>query len=166
MSAKTDYTYFSKWNFNHIFKDYDGSKGFLVLEPWEGGFNNIRQSLEIAVCYSFLTNRVQVLPKKYKMYLVEGDRNYSDFFNLDDIGIKTISMKKFCSQKNISPNYESIHDISDTANIKYPNSVINFEKVLVPFHFFKTRAHDRKWVKSDDLFIDSESFRVLVSNNI
>jgi len=156
MSKKTDYTYFSKWNFNHIFKDYDGSKGFLVLKPWPGGFNNIRQSLELAVCYSFLTNRVLVLPEKYNMYLVEGDRDYGDFFNLDDIGIKTISMKKFCSQKNISCDYDSIYKISDTVNIVHEDSVINFEKTPVPFSFLKNKSKYRRWLRGNDLFVDSE----------
>jgi len=152
----SDYLYYKKFNFSHIFKDYDGSKGFFVLKPWPGGFNNIRQSLELAVCYSFLTNRVLVLPEKYNIDHMIGDRDYGDFFNLDDIGVKAISMKKFCSQKNISCDYDSIYKISDTVNIVHEDIVINFEKTLVPFSFLKNKSKYRRWLRGDDLFVDSE----------
>ena len=38
--------YYDKWDFDHIFKNYDGSNGYIALEPYQGGLNNIRQSLE------------------------------------------------------------------------------------------------------------------------
>jgi hypothetical protein len=35
---RTDYIYYTKWNFSSIFKFYNGSKGYIIFRPWPGGF--------------------------------------------------------------------------------------------------------------------------------
>jgi hypothetical protein len=39
-------------------------RSFLSFEPWPGGFNNIRMSLEFAMALAIATKRTLVLPDK------------------------------------------------------------------------------------------------------
>eukprot|EP01065_Artemidia_motanka_P019237 TRINITY_DN22807_c0_g1_i2.p1 TRINITY_DN22807_c0_g1~~TRINITY_DN22807_c0_g1_i2.p1 ORF type:complete len:486 (+),score=157.04 TRINITY_DN22807_c0_g1_i2:53-1459(+) len=59
---------------------------FLTFEPWNGGWNNRRMSLEIAFALARATNRTLVLPPRLKqMNQVRGESGYEDFFSVQRI---------------------------------------------------------------------------------
>lgn len=135
---RTDYLYHLKWNFKNLFINYDGTDGYLILKPWPGGFNNIRMSLELAVCISYLTNKTLVLPPKYNMYLLKDQMGLEDFFDIDDIGIKFMQFDEFCQIKNIDNTFDAVKLISKV--ITEPDGhVLNFSKSRPNEKFTKHR---------------------------
>jgi hypothetical protein len=149
---RTDYLYHLKYNFDSIFKFYDGSKGYLIFRPWPGGFNNIRMSMEMAVCLAYLTNRTLVLTPKYSMYLLEGESSMDTFFDTSDLGIKSISFDEFCSVKNISTDWDGVRTISKVLDYDAVANVVNFERIPPPNKFLKGRSY----INDEDYFTDEE----------
>jgi len=82
-------------------------KKFVSFEPWKGGFNNIRMSLEMAAALAIGLNRTLVLPPKYNMYL-RGESSFQDYFDLDDLkrGISTVTYEEFRAIANLA-KYEA-----------------------------------------------------------
>ena len=150
---RTDYIYFLKWNFENIFKNYSGQNGYLYIKPWKGGFNNIRMSLELGVCLAYLTDRTVVLPSSYNMYLLQGEQDFADFFDTNDLGVESISVEEFCDIKGIKCAESEINSISKILDFDIVANVMNFSKVEVPVSFKKWR----KTIKSEELFDDSET---------
>jgi hypothetical protein len=149
---RTDYLYHLKYNFDSIFKFYDGSKGYLIFKPWPGGFNNIRMSMEMAVCIAYLTNRTLVLTPEYNMYLLEGESSMDTFFDTSDLGIRSISFNEFCSLKNIPNNWDEIKNISKSLNYDSVANIVNFEKINPSNKFLK----NRQIINSSDYFTNEE----------
>ncbi len=149
---RTDYLYYLKYNFDSIFKLYDGSKGYLIFKPWPGGFNNIRMSMEMAVCLAYLTNRTLVLTPKYSMYLLKGESSMDTFFDTSDLGIKSISFDEFCSLKNIPNNWDGIKTISKVLDYDAVANVVNFERIIPPRKFLKGRGY----INNEDYFTSEE----------
>ena len=141
---RTDYLYYLKWDFSDIFKNYTGNDGYVIFRPWPGGFNNIRMSLELAVCIAYLSNKTLVLPPKYKMYLLKDEFGLEDFFDVDDLGVNTISFENFCELKGIDISYDAAKSISKVLSEEFPRSVYNFEKILPSFNFTKGRGFINK----------------------
>lgn len=54
----------------------DGQARYVTFEPDEGGFNNVRASLEVMVVFALVTGRTLVVPDPYPMYLLgeKGER--------------------------------------------------------------------------------------------
>ena len=136
---RTDFLYYLKWDTSDIFKFYDGSKGYIILRPWPGGFNNIRMSLELAVCIAYLSNKTLVLPPKYKMYLLRDEFGLEDFFDIDDLGVKVMSFESFCQMKGIECSYGSVSTVAKVMNEEVPRFVLNFEQILPKWNFTKGR---------------------------
>jgi len=157
--SRTDYIYYTKWDFSSIFKFYDGSKGYIIFRPWPGGFNNIRMSLELAVCIAYLTNRKLVLTPEYNMYLLEGNSSMESFFDTSDLGIISIPFSTFCKEKGLDENYQSVKEISKVLDYDAVRHVMNFEKITPPVKFTKYRAV----LRSEDYFTNEE-FLFLESN--
>jgi GDP-D-mannose 3',5'-epimerase len=134
----TDYMYYKKWEFSHLFETYNGADGHVVFEPWEGGFNNIRMSLELAVCIAYLTNRILVFPPKYKMYLLRDIFGLEDFFDTIDLGIKTITFTEFCNSHNIEHSYTAAKSICAVSS-PHENDILNFTVESPPIEFTKGR---------------------------
>ena len=59
---------------------------YVTFEPDNGGWNNIRMSMETVLVFAYATNRIIVMPPKKAFYLVgkEGSKSYDDFFHFDD----------------------------------------------------------------------------------
>lgn len=85
---------------------------YLTFEPDEGGWNNLRMSMETAVALAVSMGRTLVLPPKMHFYrLWDGggpDRNvigFSDFFHFDSVvaehaaGLKVISFEEFLQKE-------------------------------------------------------------------
>jgi hypothetical protein len=148
----TDYVYYNKWDFTSILKFYDGSKGYIIFRPWPGGFNNIRMSLELAVCIAYLTNRKLVLTPEYNMYLLQGHSSMESFFDTSDLGVTSISFDTFCKERGLEVNYDSVKAISKVLDYDAVKHVMNFEKVPVPYKFTKYRPV----LNREDYFTDEE----------
>lgn len=111
-----DLRYFNKWNFSSIFDRYTGQAGYIIFQPYPGGFNNVRLSLELAVCLAYIFNKTLVMPPPYKIYLLSDVVSLDDFFDMPDIGIKTIPFEEYAKIKNIPC------DITETKNVAYNTS--------------------------------------------
>lgn len=155
---RTDFLYYLKWNYQNLFENYDGTRGYLILRPWPGGFNNIRMSLELAVCIAYITNKTLVLPPKYKMYLLQDEFGLEDFFDVHDLGIKTMSLETFAQLKNIDATFDAVTSISKV--IQEPdNHVLNFTNTTPNVKFTKGRpVSDMLKILGDDecVFFDGK----------
>ena len=72
-------------------------------------------SLEIAASIAYLTNRILVLPPTSRliMHHSQVDNNFSDFFDTNDFGIKTLSFDKFEKLFKVS-TWDKVKTISHT----------------------------------------------------
>ena len=129
--------------FSYYWKDndypnlmYKNNGKYLCFEPWLGGFNNIRMSLELATCLAYLLNRTLVIPPTYKMYLLSKESNLNDFFDLKNSNINIISFDDFCHLQKIDPNknikekWEDIKCLSELIDWNLENGLIYFNGIL------------------------------------
>ena len=72
---------------------------YVTFEPWGGGFNNIRMSLEQAAAFAFAQGRTLVLPPEYNMYL-RGQSSLQDYFDLDHLkaGLSVLTYEEFAAR--------------------------------------------------------------------
>lgn len=136
---RTNFRYYINFDDTDLFKFYTGEKGYVLFEKWPGGFNNIRMSFELAICISYLLDRTLVLPPKENYYLLEGDCEIDDFFQLDDIGIKYLTYAEFKKTENLELEYTDIKTICKVFDEKTDAVVYNFEKINPPEKFLKGR---------------------------
>ena len=148
---RTDFIYHLKWDFKNIFKFYTGESGYIYLKPYPGGFNNIRMSLEIAICLTYLTNRTLILPEPYQMYLVKGSSDFSTYFDLNRLGIKMETVQEYSQKKGIEATATAIKEVSKVLDFDVIDTIINTEYVPVPSNFKKNKASlDLKNLIGDD----------------
>eukprot|EP00531_Pseudo-nitzschia_arenysensis_P014738 CAMPEP_0116127870 /NCGR_PEP_ID=MMETSP0329-20121206/7062_1 /TAXON_ID=697910 /ORGANISM="Pseudo-nitzschia arenysensis, Strain B593" /LENGTH=625 /DNA_ID=CAMNT_0003621981 /DNA_START=140 /DNA_END=2017 /DNA_ORIENTATION=- len=98
------------------FKKTNGEKQYLTFEPDEGGFNNIRMSMETATALAHAMGRILVLPPEQNMYLLgkdilkENNRfTFHKFFPFDAISkehdaVEVISMEEFLETEVMKGN--------------------------------------------------------------
>lgn len=96
------------------FANYGKSPKYLTFEPDEGGWNNIRMSMETATVLAHAMGRTLVLPPEQRMYLLWNDKNhknnrftFKDFFHFDSIAeehpsVEVISMEEFMKREAIT----------------------------------------------------------------
>jgi hypothetical protein len=85
---------------------------YLTFEPDEGGWNNIRMSMETAVAMAHAMGRILVLPPSQRIYLLWNDPRQSkknkftfkDFFHFDSIAsehaaVEVIHMEEFLKRE-------------------------------------------------------------------
>jgi len=93
---------------------YGQSPKYLTFEPDEGGWNNIRMSMETATVLAQAMGRILVLPPEQYIYLLGLDRKeknnqftFKDFFHFDSIvgehpAVEVISMEEFWKREVIT----------------------------------------------------------------
>jgi hypothetical protein len=92
-------------------KASDSARQYLTFEADEGGWNNIRMSMETAVTLAHAMGRTLVMPPEQGMYLLgdgQGGQKrrftFSDFFHFDSVatehvGVEVISMEEFLQKE-------------------------------------------------------------------
>ena len=95
-----------KDNFDEIYSQELSSVSFnstadkyLSFEPWNGGWNNRRMSLEMAFLICFLTNRTLVLPPKSSVHHMDAS-SYEDFFNISKM-MKFVSVVRWSDYEDM-----------------------------------------------------------------
>lgn len=153
---RTDYFYYLKWDSTELLKKYSGTEGYIIFKPWPGGFNNIRMSLELAACVAYLTNKTLVLPPKYQMYLLKDQFGMEDFFDVTDMGIKTMPFAEFCALKNIEVTYDAVKSISKVVKNDMSHHIFNFEKIYPSVDFSKHRKilNENEFLGEECIFFD------------
>ena len=132
--------YWKNINFENKYKIT--KEKYLIFKPWNGGFNNVKMSLEIASVIAYRLNRILVMPSHTSFSIDHLKKQYelSEFFDVKNIGIETMNMKKFCSQNNITEDWDEIKNISKVYNFDITNSYINLTKEKeIDYKFHKER---------------------------
>ena len=92
--------------FHSPYARYGPEPKYLTFEPDEGGFNNIRMSMETATALAHAMGRILVLPPEQNIYLLNKDKGqnnrftFKKFFPFDAISeehpaVEVISMEDF-----------------------------------------------------------------------
>ena len=96
------------------YADYGKTPKYLTFEPDEGGWNNIRMSMETATVLAQAMGRILVLPPEQGIYLLGNDNReeknrftFKDFFHFDSIAtehkaVEVISMEEFIEREGIT----------------------------------------------------------------
>ena len=152
---RTNFRYYTQVDDEDLFKFYTGEDGYVLYEKWPGGFNNIRMSFELVVCISYILNRTLVLPPSEEFYLLEGECNIGDFFDLKNLGIKYIEYDEFKAKENINKEYKDFRHDCKLFERKTDEVVYNFERVNPPFKFTKGRdfTNMREEITEEDRYI-------------
>lgn len=101
------------------YKNAGPKKKYLTFEPDEGGWNNIRMSMESAVTLAHAMGRTLVMPPAQGMYLLQKNDNkqknqfsFADFFHFESVaaehtGVEIISFEKFLKREIMTGNIPS-----------------------------------------------------------
>jgi hypothetical protein len=108
------------------FAKYGKSPKYLTFEPDEGGWNNIRMSMETATVLAHAMGRILVLPPEQQIYLLWDDKKnnrftFKDFFHFDSIAdehpsVEVISMEEFMQREAMTGNLRDKH----TGKVTFP----------------------------------------------
>lgn len=99
------------------YASYGPVKKYLTFEPDEGGWNNIRMSMETATALAHAMGRILVLPPQQGIYLLNKDKGqnnrftFKNFFHFDTIarenlGVEVISMEEFLDREVVTGNIQ------------------------------------------------------------
>ena len=115
-------------HFASPYANYGASPKYLTFEPDEGGWNNIRMSMETATALAHAMGRILVLPFEQNMYLLKQDKKkennrftFKNFFPFDEIsaehkGVEVITMEEFL-QREVMPG-----NIQKDGKVQFPPS--------------------------------------------
>jgi len=115
----SDAKYFSPYHNKN-----DKEKKYLTFEPDEGGFNNIRMSMETATALAHAMGRILVLPPEQKMYLLDKDGDHKhnrftfhSFFPYEALAeehhaVDVISMEEFLKTEAMTGNLKDANGIA------------------------------------------------------
>jgi len=104
-------------------------KKYIICDPWNGGFNNVRMSFEIAAALAFRLNRILVVPDQYKISMLENINGFDTFFEWSDLGISVLTKSQFCLEQGLKNDWEEIKKISTVYSFKPDESYINLTAV-------------------------------------
>eukprot|EP01034_Spumella_vulgaris_P024343 gene24343-30667_t len=101
-----------------------GETKYVVFEPDEGGWNNIRMQMELVLVFAYATGRTLVLPPDQPMYLLnkgkghQKEHSFADFFPFDYIRqrLPVISMEEFLKTEGVTGRLRNMK----TGAIQYP----------------------------------------------
>jgi len=146
---------------------YDDSKPkYLTFEPDEGGWNNIRMSMETAVAMAHAMGRTLVLPPQQGMYLLQKQKNdhrngtkqqhqfgFSDFFHFDSFelehaGVKVISFEDFLKREVLTGHLKEKGTNNNTVQI--PITTKNSEPNRTDWNGIGRKEKDMlaKWMRT------------------
>jgi len=125
--------------FTSPFADKGPKTKYLTFEPDEGGWNNIRMSMETAVVLAQAMGRTLVLPPEQHMYLLRNDKRqeknrftFKDFFHFDSIenehtSFNVISMEEFLRREALTGHLKDVN----TGNTTFPPNmkIEDFERL-------------------------------------
>lgn len=114
---------------------YDGSVGYLLYKPWNGGFNNVRMSYELAAALAFETNRTLVLPPSAKIYLLETRSEVGTFFDMVNAGVKLVTLDELAKRKGVEPSFKALEPLC----YKHPFDLVK--------HVIKFSEPDKRFLK-------------------
>jgi len=106
---------------------------YVSFEPWQGGFNNERMSLEQAAALAILLDRTLVLPPKRTIYL-RGATDFTDYFDLADMrrGLRVVTFDTFSKRVNIAAHAGKkaawLHKPSVWRGIEHVEGVMVFDQ--------------------------------------
>jgi hypothetical protein len=104
--------------FKSPYASYGPEKKYLTFEPDEGGWNNIRMSMETAVALAHAMGRTLVLPPEQNIYLLGREETkksnrftFHDFFHFDSIaeehsGVEVITMEEFLEKEVMTGQFK------------------------------------------------------------
>ncbi len=130
-----DAAFVSPYKNNNNNNNNNQEKKYLTFEPDEGGFNNIRMSMETATALAHAMGRILVLPPEQDMYLLGKDHRkennrftFHKFFPFEAISeehdaVDVISMEEFIRTEALAGNLE---DKSGTVSFP-PNNSTSFD---------------------------------------
>lgn len=121
--------YYEKFNFSIDPLKYNGSNGYIILEPFLTGLNNRRMSMEIAIAICYLTNKKLVINKILPAFhgMPKG-RCIEEIFDFGDMEPFVLSFKEFCDSKNIEESYSEIKKISYHYNNYIACEILNLSE--------------------------------------
>ncbi len=139
------------------FKKPNGQKQYLTFEPDEGGFNNIRMSMETATALAHAMGRILVLPPEQNMYLLGQDKlkknnrfTFHKFFPFDAISkeheaVDVISMEEFLETEVMTGNLKD----KNGKSVFPPNNQTTWEGMVHKgkkyWHWLRSVTAASKW---------------------
>ena len=138
---------------------------YLTFEPDEGGWNNIRMSMETAVTMAHAMGRILVLPPRQGMYLLNKDQEkdnnkftFKDFFPFDYIqsehpAVQIISFEEFLEREAMTGHLKD----KKTGKVSFPpKNKTNWDSDKKPrgsplWQWMRTVATNPKWFFDDCL---------------
>lgn len=102
---------------------YQPEEKYIIFNPYNAGFNNVRMSYEIACVMAYALNRILVLPEALRInhLLQSSNLNYNLFFDANNIGISAIERIEFDKKNNIKDAF-AINNISQNTLYKLDES--------------------------------------------
>ena len=153
-------------HFESPFKKVGPTTKYLTFEPDEGGWNNIRMSMETAVTMALAMGRTLVLPPEQGIYLLhkadQGQKNrftFKDFFHFDSVetehpNLDVITFEEFLKREAMTGQLKN----TATGAISFPpenrtnwdGKFVNYEagkKGVFPWLRTVTKTIDWDWEK-------------------
>lgn len=125
--SKTIDFYWENLELTDSLNTYSSEEKYIVFKPWPGGPNNVRLSLELASCIAFLLNCILVIPSNFFTDHLQNRNSFHLLFDINDLGIKTISFDEFKNKFNIS-SWDEVPNIAYTLNESLINTLLITDK--------------------------------------
>lgn len=139
-------------------ENYKPVDKYIILNPWDGGFNNVRMSFEIAASIALYLNRTLVITENYKIDHLTKIKKIEEVIDFNDLGINIMKLPEFCEMKGIENNWENVKMKSTVYKFNPDECFINLDGSQ------RTRFSEKDHRK--EIFIDNDSFIVLFDKNL
>ena len=131
------------------FANYGPKTKYLTFEPDEGGWNNIRMSMETAVVLALAMGRTLVIPPTQPIYLLWNDDKsknnrftFKDFFHFDTImeehpALQVITMEQFLKREAMTGR---LKDKTTGAVVFPPRNKTDWDDSGTSFHLWRKQS--------------------------